>query len=165
MSEKITAQSLAERLEPTHLSEVKAQVDEADKKLNAKEEEANVGPNPRDAEEYPFSIHYVDARKKVWKGDFVNKILTIRERRLTGPLQAKLLLGEDLASLPKSAVELAAIQAHLTYSLKEAPAWLDDVDNLNDPQILYAIYEEVASHEAYFHRGAEDQSPSKESEG
>lgn len=154
----VSAEDIQKRLEPTHLQEASV----ADIKKDLEEEaglvEGKKKPpkkNPRDKEEYVFKVDYTDARGKKWEGEFKNRILTVKQRRLVGPLQSRLLLGVNIESLPVSSVELAAMQAHLEYSLVERPEWAETLDDVNDPNVIYSIYGEVASHEAFFQRPRE----------
>jgi hypothetical protein len=163
----VQAEEIRKRLDDApHLQE--ASVSDLKKEM---EEEAGISKekphkdDPRDKEEFTFKVNYKDARGKIWDGKFVNRILTIKERRLVGPLQSRLLLGADITTLPASSIELAAIQAHLAYSLKEKPDWAENLDDVNDPNVLYTIYEEVASHEAFFQRGDESQKESAAKSG
>lgn len=107
-------------------------------------------PDPRGEKYYPFSFEYRDARGKIWIGQFTNKILSIHERQQVGVMRSMLGGGQPVQSLDALTVELNLMVAHMTYSLTEKPQWAQNLRNLDDPQLLQAIFTEVDSHETFF---------------
>lgn len=122
-------------------------------------------PNPRSEKQYTFNVDYTDARGKVWKGSFTNKILSIHERQQVGVMRSMLGAGQPVQSLDQMTLELNLIVAHLTYSLTSKPPWADNLRTLEDPAILQAIYEEVDSHESHFLGWGTPKGESKEKSG
>lgn len=112
-------------------------------------------PGPKDHAEYSFDFEHTDSRGKVWRGHFTNHILTIRERRLSKVMKAKMLGGIPVEAIDREAWEVAEMLSHLSLSLngtKEPPEWAKDFEKLQDPRILEALYSEVSSHEDTFFR-------------
>lgn len=147
--------NLDELLNPKHLitedtsdEELKKQV--AGVGLPEKPEADPDKPNPRGEKSYTFQVDYKDARGKVWKGQFTNKILSIHERQQVGVMRSMLSGGQPIPSLDPMTIELNLIVAHLAYSLTEKPEWAANLRSLEDPGVLQAIYTEVDSHESYF---------------
>jgi hypothetical protein len=154
-------QSIQERMKPTHLIREDNPDPEipSDEDLKKKVEAAALPeepkadpdkPDPRGEKKYTFTLDYKDARGKIWKGQFTNKILSIHERQQVGVMRSMLGAGQPLPSLDPLTVELNLIVAHMTYSLTEKPDWAANLRSLEDPQLLQEIYMEVDSHESYF---------------
>jgi hypothetical protein len=141
------APTLVERLKPTHL-------DPDDLKDQIKEKSGTVDKavdDPKGLETYTFQFRWVDGRGQIWEGEFTNKILSIGERQQAGVLRAMLGRGVGPGQLDEFTNEINMIMGHLTYSLAEKkPDWAKDLTALQNPRLLQAIYEEVASHEATF---------------
>ena len=120
--------------------------------------------DPKDAKVFVFDFEYKDARGKVWAGKFTNHILTVRQKRLLKVTKAKLSGGVSVASLDVDIWQLNEMLAHLMLSLDQQapgfPSWARDLEELFDEQIIERLYEEVASHEARFHRRGEAQEES-----
>ena len=148
-----TAQEIHDRLQPKHLLEtsdedLKKQVEEA---TQAPQTEPDPdAPDPRGEKKYTFQINYTDARGKVWKGQFVNHVLSIHERQQVGVMRSILGGGRPLESLDALTVEINLMVAHLMHSLDQRPEWAKNLRNLEDPGLLQAIYTEVDSHESFF---------------
>lgn len=106
--------------------------------------------DPRNAEQYTFTLRHRDARNKLWEGTFTSKILSIGERQLVGVLRSRYQGGATLESLDASTADLNLKLAHLSYSLVHYPKWAEKMRELRDPGVIDAIYQEVASHEAFF---------------
>lgn len=153
MNTTLDATALADRVKSPYLeipeteAELKASVEQA---VKPEEEAKPAGEDPRQKDEYSFDLEYIDGRNNAWKGRFTNKILTIRERQLSGIMRARLAGGVPAESLDPLTAELNLIISHLTFSLTARPDWAKDLQSLNDIQLLQAIYTEVASHEAGF---------------
>ena len=139
---------LAEQLRTTHLSEhdLKAEVEQQDPKPAT----PVIDPDdPKAQEEYPFHLAWQDGRGKVWEGDFVDKILSIGSRQMVGALRARFAnIAFDRLDALTSHVNMMI--AHLTFSLVKRPEWAKDLRELHNIDLLQAIYDEVASHEATF---------------
>lgn len=153
----ITPAELASRLNRTVDSPDDIPSDEDVRKDVAEVVEAKSGPknkidldDPRAQEKYTFKFSYTDARGKEWAGDFSTKILTIHERQMVGALRAQWGGGLPVSAMDALTNELNLMLAHLTYSLSDKPTWAANLRKLQDFQLLQKIYEEVASHEAYF---------------
>jgi hypothetical protein len=161
-------ESIEDRLTPKHLileapsdEELKEQVAKA--ALPEKPEVDPDKPDPRGEKRYTFQIEYKDARGKVWKGQFSNKILSIHERQQVGVMRSMLSGGQPLPSLDAMTMELNLMVAHMAYSLTEKPDWASNLRSLEDPGVLQAIYTEVDSHESYFLGWGAPQSSGEES--
>lgn len=152
---------IQDRMIPRHLSEhyeepeelptdddLKQQVQKA--ALPTSPEEVPDKSDPRSEKYYSFPFEYKDARGKLWKGQFTNKILSIHERQQAGVLRSMLGAGQPVQSLDAFTIELNLMVAHMTYSLTEKPQWAENLRNLDDPQLLQALYTEVDSHESFF---------------
>jgi hypothetical protein len=121
---------------------------------NKPDAEAPDTQDPRDARVWAFDFSYKDTRGKVWSGKFRNSILTIGQYRQVKIIKARLNGGVSVATLDASTWELNEMMAHLLVSLdrETMPAWAQRLDDLFDAGIVEALYNEVASHEARFHR-------------
>lgn len=152
---------LASKLEPKHLQEepvldVQAEKESLERRLpELKSNQTEEATKPRQADprlqkKYPFKFEWKDGRGKVWKGDFVNEVLSIGKRQMAGVLQAKLAAGVPMASLDSLTIEINLMVAHMTYSLVERPEWAQDLLALDDVRLLQELYSEVIAHEATF---------------
>jgi hypothetical protein len=147
--------SLTETLAPKHLVDLP----ESDEKLR-EEIENQVEPSkkavvdrandPRNEENYTFTLSHRDGRGKLWEGTFTTKILSLAERQMVGVLRARYQGGTMLEALDASTADLNLKISHLSYSLTQYPQWAKALRDLKDPGIIDAIYAEVASHEAFF---------------
>lgn len=125
-------------------------------------DELNGGPentdssDPRDAKTYTFKFEHRDPRGQLWAGKFTNNILTVRQRRLLKIAKAQLSGAVAVAALDADQWEFNEMLAHLAISLdrtaEDFPTWARDLEALYDENIVVKLYEEVASHEARFHR-------------
>lgn len=106
--------------------------------------------DPRNQEQYTFTLRHRDSRNKLWEGTFTTKILTIGERQLVGVMRSRYQGGVPLEALDASTADLNLKLAHLSYSLVSYPRWAEKLRELKDPGVIDAIYQEVASHEAFF---------------
>jgi hypothetical protein len=147
--------NLQKKLAPEHLidlpeddadlkNEIEAQIDPDKKKTEDRLDD------PRNQEQYTFTLRHQDARKKLWEGTFTTKILTIGERQLVGVMRSRFQGGAPLEGLDASTADLNLKLAHLSYSLVSYPRWAEKLRELKDPGVIDAIYQEVASHEAFF---------------
>lgn len=147
--------NLQEKLAPDHLVDIpddpedlKAEVENAvEPAKKAIEDRLN---DPRNAEQFTFTLQHRDARNKLWEGTFTTKILTVGERQLVGVMRSRYQGGAPLESLDASTADINMKLAHLSYSLVNFPKWAEKLRELKDPGVIDAIYREVASHEAFF---------------
>lgn len=152
----VDKETLKKRLEPDHLKNVteadlKSELDQAMEKAEEKSAPAQTDlDDPKLHREYPFEFDWTDLRGKRWKGPFVNKVLSIRDRQMVGVMRAKLAAGVPLDSLDDLTQEINLMVAHMTYSLVERPDWAKDLLALDDVRILQELYGEVLAHEATF---------------
>lgn len=148
-----SAAEITARLKGASLSdseeEMKERVVKATR-VQALDPEPEPGDDPRDREEYPFTFNWTDSRGKVWHGDFVNKILNVGERQQQGVLLATLQGGMPFESFSPFHRSLNTALSHLAYSLQKRPSWAKDLRKLLDPDLVLAVFEEVAGHEEKF---------------
>lgn len=116
--------------------------------------EAEQHKDPKAQPEYTFEIDMVESgtgRRR--KGKFKNHALNLGQKRAVGVMQAQLSGGVPWASLSPFDQDLIMTLAHLQVSLdrKVRPKWARNLEELYDQDLLDAIYEEVADHEATFH--------------
>lgn len=100
---------------------------------------------------FTFDLDYQDRRGRRWRGTFQAHVLNVRERRESGILMADLLGGLSPAAVHGDVATMANVVSWLTLALdKPRPRWAEDLEALLDPQVVLAIYDEVASYEATF---------------
>lgn len=153
-----TEKELVERLTPKHLegipeteAELKKEVKENSRKTTSLDKkETDPEHDPKSYNEYTFDFDWTDGRGKVWKGKFVNKILTIGDKQSVGIMRARLADGLPVESIDPLTQEINLMVSHLAFSLKQRPKWAEDLLALNNVALLQEIYLEVASHEAIF---------------
>jgi hypothetical protein len=153
-----TPTELAERLEPKHLTDAAAAVPSKTDDLKAEVERAVEPPqaeeqkldDPKLEEKYAFHFDWKDRRGRRHVGDFVNQILSIRDRQLAGVMRARLAGGMPQESLDPLTDELNLMVSHMAFSLVEKPDWANELRDVKDPALLQEIYKEVLSHEATF---------------
>lgn len=149
-------EELVKRLEPSHLKEAvdaTAGKAELEKQLEAPEEEAAklaAKNDPKLNKRYPFKFKWTDGRGKTWEGDFVNEVLSIRQRQMVGVLRARMAAGVPVESLDELTQEINLMIAHMTYSLVEKPKWAEDLQALESIRVIQELYGEVLTHEATF---------------
>jgi len=136
---------------------------------NLTAQQASTAPeiDPRDEVEYRFEFEHVDSRGKRWVGSFVNKILTLKQRRQMKITKAQLGGGLSVAALDADVWEQNEMIAHLAISLdhgaKGFPDWAKSLEDLHDISVIEALYAEVVSHETRFFRRAADTEESSQS--
>jgi hypothetical protein len=142
----------------SHLStsELKEQVEEKLQPVGATDAPA-AQEDPRDKEEYTFSFDWTNRRGRVYRGRFVNKILSIGDRQAASILAAQFSGGLPLSAVAEDIIDLNAAIAHMSYSLIQKPDWAKDLRTQTDVQLVLELWKEVARHEARFHRLGEDQ--------
>ena len=132
-------------------------IDKPLEEITATPEEPEAGHDPRDSEEWSFTLDFSDRRKKQWSGRFVNKILTLGEQQLVTNAKARFCGGMPLESIDNAMLALNEAIAHMTFSLQELPTWAEDLRQLHDASIVFALWEKVRSHETrYFRLDADD---------
>ena len=108
--------------------------------------------DPRDQPEYTFRINHVDARGRAFKGEFTNKILSLGEKRMSRVMTVRMNGSVNPDAFHPVEVELTRAVAHMEFSLIKKPKWAENFDDLDSNGPLLAVWAEVASHEATFHR-------------
>ena len=99
-----------------------------------------------------FDLDFTDARGRRWTGRFKCHVLTYREKVAVGLTRARLAANAPPFTLDIVTGNLLEMQAHLAIALDAGPSWAKDLGELYDPAVVTALYEEVANHEARFHR-------------
>lgn len=125
-------------------------VNEIAEALEGKAKEPTV--DPRDSKEYTFKVNWTSPRGETFAGEFTNRILSFGDRRRKAVLRSQLLAGQPAISFEFTDRDRETTIAHLKVSLVKFPKWAEDLDQLFDEELLYVIWEEVASHEARFFR-------------
>lgn len=166
-------ESIAQKLEPTHLTEpeqaekplteagAKEALEEAKKTPEEKKTTKGFDPNdPKLQEVYVFDWAYTDKRGKLWEGTFTSVIPSVSERANIGAMRARLAGGMPFESLDPGDLQLNFVLAHLSAFLKSGkdntgkpfrPSWAEDLFSIKDPDLLVALWnEEVGQHEATF---------------
>lgn len=148
--------------QPDHLREASAVAAERIQKQQERKPEDQAAKaeadNPKGQESYTFTFKHRDARGKLWKGTFTNKMPTVAARQLIALLQSDWQAGRPWESIDPSILTINEMIAHMQYTLKpsEDAAWARDSDgrleirNLHDHGVIQALWAEVSSHEAIF---------------
>ncbi len=113
------------------------------------------------AEKYRFSIDHTSEGGRRYRGEFVNRILSIGDRRLVGIMRARQSAGVAVESLTLEEFHVINYSCWVTLSLEERPDWFTDMDKLLDPSAFNAVIKEVMAHEATFHGAKESGRPSE----
>lgn len=140
---RLTPQHLAEEPEPSmadHLAAV---------------EKAVTPPapaTPAKGRSHTFPFRFVGGSGKVWEGTFTNRVPDMATRQKIGVLRARLNGGMSLDSLDAFTAELSMMVSHMSLTLAQEgrPEWAVDLLKVEDPEVLYRLWEEVAAHEATF---------------
>lgn len=146
----LTAEELKKRFEAEHLKpesiveEVKKAAEEVPPKIPEND--------PKFQNVYTFNFDWVDGRGKHWTGKFTNHILTIREQQLVGQLAARLRGGLPHDAMDAYTNELNLMLSHLTVSLatEDRPDWAKNLEDIENVELLQALYAEVDSHQRTF---------------
>lgn len=123
------------------LSTVEAKPDPAaEKKLRMREER------------YTFDFNFKAKNGKVYAGTFTSIIPSGKTRQAIAIMRAQLGGGMPVAALDPVDRERFFVLAHLTFMLSPAglPKWAESLEAILDPDVLYALWEEVQAHEATF---------------
>lgn len=130
-----------------HLQDLKEAVEDS---IAEKPVKKSKQADPKDQEEYTFDFEWKNGSGKAWKGQFTNKILTIRERQLVGLLRARLAGGMPIEALDETTNDINLMVSHMSYSLVTKPDWAEDLTALTDVRLLTELYLEVLTHENHF---------------
>ena len=118
--------------------------------LKGRVERQNTDSDPKSQKEYAFKFRHVTPRGHVYVGEFTNKILTLFEKQQVKVTKARMAGGVPVAALDAVIWDLNERIAHMTFSLIDRPDWAQELTEIYDEDVIYALYEEVASHEARF---------------
>lgn len=150
---------------PEHLQQAsKDAADAIRKRMDAKKEERDAeaeASDPKAEEKYLFEFAWRDARGKLWKGNFTNRVLTHADRQVVGALQSEWQLGRPHSSFDPDVSAMNFMLAHMTVTLDGDAEWAKDLRRLHSSELIQKLYEEVASHEATFHGHSAHQEASK----
>lgn len=149
---------LEERMTPEHLRDVTStdEVREAvetnsDKALHGDDSKKDPEEDSKSNKTYEFDFEFTGGNGKKFQGKFINEILNIRKRQLSGVLRAQLGSHVPIDALDTMTQEINLMVAHMTFSLVKKPKWAENLQALDDIRILQNLYEEVMAHEATFH--------------
>lgn len=141
--------SLAEKLAPTHLAHVPNI--QAEESAPTPEKPKPADPDaPKRERVYAFDLDYTDGNGKHHRGSFESHALSMQDRQRMAVLEARFGGGQPWECLPPQARSDNMILAHLIVGLKKRPKWAEDLQAILDPGVIYALFQEVASHEAIF---------------
>lgn len=139
-------------LSPTHLSLTEADLraeGKAQQETAGKAEDVKAAAMRNRA--YTFAFEYAAKSGKRYAGTFTNRVPDIRTKMMIGTLRAQMTGGQPTNSLDTETFNVSLMVAHMTYSLDEnRPDWAKDLRNLDDVDVVYALFEEVSSHESTF---------------
>lgn len=152
-SPKVDPQSLV----PSHLLQTESSADLKSKvadQLAATEARPDSGQLAAMRERvWTFPFKFVDGNGKVYEGTFTNKVPDIRTRQAIGVLRAQMSGGLPVEGLDQFTRDVNMMIAHLTFTLTDdatRPAWSKDLRSLDNPAVLFRLWEVVAEHEATF---------------
>lgn len=110
-------------------------------------------PAPPDEESWTFSFAHADVRGAVWTGQFTNEILDLERQGYVAVMRSRLQGGQPFESIDPSIADLNMAIAHMSYSLKERPAWAKNLLKIRDPEVVVKLWAKVRAHEdRYFRR-------------
>lgn len=102
--------------------------------------------------DHTFTLDYTDERGRRWVGEFVCKVLSIKDSIQLGLIKSRLAGGVPVSHLDSDTAYLLEVLAHLTVALVQRPVWANDLMSLYETGVVGAIYAEVASKEARFRK-------------
>ena len=109
-------------------------------------------------------VHYRLATGQELRGSFVLRVPDVGQRRLIAVTGASMRMGYPASAFGTDANAMIDAIAYLSATIREQdrPEWLGarGFDGLEDPRILYRLYEEALAHEARFLGAACDLRPS-----
>lgn len=148
--------SIAELASMPHLSD-EEMAEQVSQHLEPAPKAAPEDPTWR--EDHPFEFEWKDESGRSWRGSFVNRILTIREKRQVAVLEATFAGGLPFQSISPYQRGLNHACAHMAISLTERPKWAEDLSAIHEDRVIMALWEVVQSHEEGFRgldRASED---------
>ena len=98
----------------------------------------------------PIHFEYTARNGKVWKGEFVNKVLSIAQRQDKAILESQFNGGQPYDSLNGVQATVNHALAHMAYSLQQRPKWAENLRILHDHYVILALCAEVTAHEDKF---------------
>lgn len=156
--QKLTPEELERRLTPTHLQDatagsIKEAIEAETQGPPAQTPEEQIAADPRSRNPFAFEFKWTDQRGKLWEGRFVTHMPTPLDIMRAGVMQSRLLGSTPKESLDAFTDEVAFMISRLSFVLDERPDWFKDPLNMVDAiPLIQAVYEEVASFEAFFRR-------------
>lgn len=104
---------------------------------------------------YVFPFSFTSKGGETFAGTFTSVVPDIMTRGKIGVMRAQLSGGLPYAAIDPFTNELNLMIATLAFTLEpkageKLPSWAEDLRTLTDSDVLYALYEEVASHETTF---------------
>ena len=119
-------------------------------------DQAKKPDNGIDKKHYTFPIE-VEFHGEKLKGSFSNHILTNNERAEVDVIAARMRGGLPWESFSPTARDRQQMIAHLIVSLSdERPAWAKEIGEIEDLNVIGAIYQEVIKHENNFREPRKD---------
>lgn len=140
-------------LEPRHLSESMPLSEEAARTSVMEATTAPVDDRKlrMRAKEYTFNFRHVAPNGRTYEGVFTSRVPGIRQKAAIGVMRGQLAGGIAYNVLDPASVELNLVLATLAFCLDEKrPDWAKDLMTLEDTDVLFKLFEEVAIHEATF---------------
>lgn len=95
-------------------------------------------------------VKYVDARGKVYEGDFTNTILTIKQRIQVDVARAQLSGGVNPEVMGQRAFGLLFAICWMQVSITAGPEWVKNLGDSTEEDLVEAIWEQVSRHEDTF---------------
>lgn len=137
--------SLHDTLNPSHLHDVAAEPTPAT---------APEAPSPKAQREYAFFFKKVSRISgTVYEGSFISAIPSVKAKQSAGTLRGLLAKGVPHVSLDPATRELNYMLAELSFAFSKAPDWaktLDQLQEVDDEEVLFALQEEVDQHRSTF---------------
>ena len=146
-------QSLAERLEMTHLQQPDSALAEAVEDVPEEVQKTEEVPVK---EEEPIHFKYTASTGITYEAHFVNRALRIEDRMKRAQLEAQFNGGMPYEAIGDLQRAVNHAIAHMALSLKERTSiqpnntWANNLRQLHDHNIVLALFGEVAAHENKF---------------
>jgi hypothetical protein len=100
--------------------------------------------------DWTFQFKFTDGSGKVFEGSFTNRVPDIATKLRIHQASVKLSGGAAWEALPPRFQSLCSSLAYMTFSLIEKPKWANDLRAVLDEDLVFALFEEVFSHERTF---------------
>lgn len=146
---------MQQRLTPTHLQP--ATVEDAKEAVEAVAAQAKVSPEDAkrkkmQEKKYPFAFDFTATNGKKYEGSFTSVIPDMKTRGSIGIYRSQLAGGMPFSSIDPVTSERFFVLAHLTFMLESAtlPEWAKNLEAIDDPEVLFALWSEVQAHETTF---------------